>query len=446
MAKFQKPATIGPYTQISFPQLGIKNVSAKIDTGAESSSVWASNIKERHGMLTFSLFDADSPFYTGEELSTKDYEIRLIKNSFGHTEFRYKAKLKVSIEGRVISVKFTLANRSTNTFPVLIGRRTLQGRFLVDVSKDSLNKKMSILIINSEAAQPSQSKKFFQSIEKTNKKIHLAFTTYNDLAFLIDGEKNTKVSVISAEKDIASYDLVYFKSVRTNKDVAAAAAQYLKNHGVDFIDKAALNYQQSLNKLYQYMILDGSNIKIPKSVYLPSSEIKDYYDLLVNSLGLPFVLKDIRGKKGLKVYLINNKKDFDKACRQAKTASIELIAQKFIPHEGHYRMLILGKRLELVVYREHKLSQNRLKDPDYRAESELVHEGTLPGTVRKMSILAAEKMSLDVAGVDVIQDAQSKSWYCLEVNDSPQLVTGSFIEEKEQAFSEYLSKQLKSKL
>ena len=37
---------------------GIKNVPAKIDTGADSSAIWASNIEmQKNGILKFSLFE-----------------------------------------------------------------------------------------------------------------------------------------------------------------------------------------------------------------------------------------------------------------------------------------------------------------------------------------------------------------------------------------------------
>ena len=43
--------------------MGIK-APAKIDTGADSTSVWASNIKmSKDGVLSFTLFDKSSPFY-----------------------------------------------------------------------------------------------------------------------------------------------------------------------------------------------------------------------------------------------------------------------------------------------------------------------------------------------------------------------------------------------
>jgi len=71
--KATRPIVLGPYTLIEFPSVGINGVPAKVDTGAESSSIWASQVKERNGKLNFVLFDVNSPFYTGEVLVTKDY-------------------------------------------------------------------------------------------------------------------------------------------------------------------------------------------------------------------------------------------------------------------------------------------------------------------------------------------------------------------------------------
>src|SRR5262249_40434390 len=111
------------------------NVPAKVDTGADSSSVWASEIVERNGKLSFVLFDNTSPFYDGKLITTSDYKVISVKNSFGQSEFRYKTHLTLKVEGRAIRAHVTLADRSGNRYPVLIGRRTLSGKFLVDVSR-----------------------------------------------------------------------------------------------------------------------------------------------------------------------------------------------------------------------------------------------------------------------------------------------------------------------
>ena len=125
--------TIGRAVKIDLPTEGIDGVLAKIDTGADSSSIWASDIyMDNAGMLHFSLFDSGSSHYTGKTNVTSDYEARVVRSSNGTAQIRYKIKLQILIEGVVVESSFTLADRSRNTFPILIGCNTLSGEFVVD--------------------------------------------------------------------------------------------------------------------------------------------------------------------------------------------------------------------------------------------------------------------------------------------------------------------------
>lgn len=122
---------------------GIEQVPAKIDTGADSSSIWASRIDMKEdGTLFFTLFDRKSPLYTGEPISADVYTVRVVRSSHGDEQIRYRVELPISIGGKTFTTTFTLANRSRNSFPVLIGKRTLmEGQFLVDVSKSNVKRK-----------------------------------------------------------------------------------------------------------------------------------------------------------------------------------------------------------------------------------------------------------------------------------------------------------------
>lgn len=114
----------------------IKKVPAKVDTGADTSAIWASHITvAEDGILSFTLFGEKSPLYTGEVIKTTDYFVKSVRSSHGDTQIRYRVKLPVVIGGESFITTFTLANRSRNNFPVLIGRHTIENRFLVDVSK-----------------------------------------------------------------------------------------------------------------------------------------------------------------------------------------------------------------------------------------------------------------------------------------------------------------------
>ncbi len=132
--KVQTPITIGRNTKVELVGHAV-NVPAKVDTGADSSSAWASNIfVDSNHILHYTLFDKESQFYTGKEITTKDYRAAVITNSTGHQQIRYRVRLSMRLGGKRIRVMATLADRSRNAFPVLIGRRTLHGKFIVDVS------------------------------------------------------------------------------------------------------------------------------------------------------------------------------------------------------------------------------------------------------------------------------------------------------------------------
>ncbi len=137
-----KLPTLGRVELISV--LGRTNVPAKVDTGADSSAIWASHIRiDEKKALKFTLFDESSPFYNGKTVSRKDYSVVRIKSSNGQTEMHYRTHFSIVIAGKRMKVLMNLANRSHNEFPVLIGRRTLNGKFVVDVRKIPLSFKES---------------------------------------------------------------------------------------------------------------------------------------------------------------------------------------------------------------------------------------------------------------------------------------------------------------
>lgn len=128
------------------------SVPAKIDTGADSSSIWVSNLSIDHGgVLHFELFDKQSEFYTGEVISRKEYKVAQVTSSTGHTQIRYRTHLTIRLGGKKIKVLFNLSDRSNNVYPILIGRRTIAGKFLVDVARGiTFKKRFNTLGLNKE--------------------------------------------------------------------------------------------------------------------------------------------------------------------------------------------------------------------------------------------------------------------------------------------------------
>lgn len=163
---------IGRTAKASFPAEGIRGVPVKIDTGADSSSIWASQLHiDDDFTLHFVLFAKHSPFYSGVKHSTKLYKVRLIRSSNGTTQIRYSVKLTVVLGGRKVRGSFTLADRSQNTYPVLVGNKLLYRKFLVDVSRGNIRtdtQKVKSNTLNQELALDP--KAFFEKYHFDNQR------------------------------------------------------------------------------------------------------------------------------------------------------------------------------------------------------------------------------------------------------------------------------------
>jgi hypothetical protein len=130
---------IGRAEKADFPLLGATKVPVKIDTGADACSIWATATELENGRLHVVFFGEGSPWFTGDEhiFMPNEYTVTRVANSFGHRELRYKVKLGIKVKRRLIRGSFTLSDRSTKLYPVLLGRTLLKNKFLVDVSKGS---------------------------------------------------------------------------------------------------------------------------------------------------------------------------------------------------------------------------------------------------------------------------------------------------------------------
>lgn len=109
---------------------------ARIDTGATTSSIDAQDIVrfERDGKswVKFNLKDRKTGKVT--LIESKLTRIVEIKRHGAEPQHRPAVKLKTKLGDKELYSEFTLADRSSFDFPVLIGRNVLSGNFIVDVS------------------------------------------------------------------------------------------------------------------------------------------------------------------------------------------------------------------------------------------------------------------------------------------------------------------------
>jgi hypothetical protein len=142
-AKLKKEKrTIGRKERIHFAEYGLKNLIAKIDTGAYSSSLHChiTGIITREGVeyIKFVPLVYKNKVKNAPEIMAKVSKKKLVKSSSGHVEERYFVKLEVQMNGHVVRTEFSLTDRSTMRHTILLGRKFLKGNYVVDVSKKFL--------------------------------------------------------------------------------------------------------------------------------------------------------------------------------------------------------------------------------------------------------------------------------------------------------------------
>lgn len=134
---------IGRKDRIDLPDLGMTNIEVKIDTGAYGSAIHCHYVevirKKDVEFLNFKLLDPSHPEYEDKEYSVKKFKEKVVRSSSGEVERRYTFKTKVTIFDETRTIEFSLTNREQMKYPVLLGRKFLAERYLVDVQHKDLS-------------------------------------------------------------------------------------------------------------------------------------------------------------------------------------------------------------------------------------------------------------------------------------------------------------------
>ena len=131
--------------KIDLPKLSLYGVDAKIDTGAYTASMHCRNIKviEKDGVtkIRFNLLDPAHASRSNKRITLPVHAKRRIKNSSGQAEERYIIKTQILLFGQVFDIELSLTDRSGMEYPLLLGRKLLSNRFIVDVAEANLSYK-----------------------------------------------------------------------------------------------------------------------------------------------------------------------------------------------------------------------------------------------------------------------------------------------------------------
>lgn len=106
-------------------------VKAKVDTGAYTGALHVEDISEKDGVLYFRPLSEDN-----EVVSTTKYRTKWVMPTSGEKHTRYVITVPATVHGLSTKLELTLANRTQMKFDMLIGRKNLRERFVVDIDME----------------------------------------------------------------------------------------------------------------------------------------------------------------------------------------------------------------------------------------------------------------------------------------------------------------------
>lgn len=80
--------------------------------------------------------------YNDKVYKTNNYKVKSIKSSNGTSEDRYIVTTKIVIYGQSCPIELSLSERSDMKYPILLGRKFLNKKYIVDVSSINISYKL----------------------------------------------------------------------------------------------------------------------------------------------------------------------------------------------------------------------------------------------------------------------------------------------------------------
>ncbi len=128
---------------VSLPEVDVRWIKAKLDTGARTSSLHAFDLEEitlpdgrdgvRFGVHPWQDSEEDAVVVEWPVLDRRE-----VRSSSGHSEERIFVLMDVELLGRTMPTEISLTNRDEMGFRMLIGREALRNGFLVTAGESFL--------------------------------------------------------------------------------------------------------------------------------------------------------------------------------------------------------------------------------------------------------------------------------------------------------------------
>lgn len=430
--KSQLKKIIGREEWCSLPDLALPAIKARVDSGAKTSSIHASNIQtyNRQGQLwiSFEVHPLQNNRRTKIRCEKPVLDLRPVKSSSGVSESRYVISSSLQLGDDVWDIELTLANRDSMGYRMLLGREAMTGRLIIDPSQR--------LCLGD--LQPRELREIYGGREPVRSGLKIALLAsnielYSNRRILEAGEeRGHEMEFLDIKQCYMKLDAknpeTHYRGGRVLDDLDAVITRIRPS--VTFYGCALARQFESMNvltlntsdsiiksrdKLFSLQLMLKSGINIPTTGFANSP--MDTNDLIEMVGGAPLIVKLLEGTQGRGVVLAETKKAAESVINAFKSLRANLLVQEYVKEAG-------GKDLRcFVIDGKVAAAMERTAAPgEFRAN---LHRGGSASAVkitaeeRKLATSAARILGLKIAGVDIIRSKNGP--LLLEVNSSPGL-------------------------
>jgi hypothetical protein len=131
---------------VSLPDLGLPAIKVKVDSGAKTSALHAFYTDKYKldsvDMVKFRIHPIQKNYSFEVECHAPVLDYREVSDSGGHKEMRYVIESNLCIGDHSWPIELTLTNRDTMRFRMLLGRRAMASRAIIEPGASYLNGKL----------------------------------------------------------------------------------------------------------------------------------------------------------------------------------------------------------------------------------------------------------------------------------------------------------------
>ena len=245
---------------------------------------------------------------------------------------------------------------------------------------------------------------------------------YRNLAMCIDGEQ-TEVIEYESGRNLAEYDkllVMMYPAGDVAKNALGALGCYARKRGIEMLDD---EFEVASGKLYEMWRFWEKGIAVPKTAYGPT----EYLVEKLERFGGVGVLKSTHGTKGRDNYLVKNGEEVRRIL--AENPEVTFILQEYVPNDQDWRIVTFDYQPVLAIWRSGADGDHR-NNTSVGSKSGVTELAKVDPEILKMASTAAKSLNIRLAGADIMQNKETGEYVALEVNRTPQLISGSSVEEK----------------